>query len=128
MFDRDPGQGRSQNADAVPNQALHGYGIDDVLPLHQPGEDAGPAGLIEGLDGANQHGGDQHVSRLHPAQHHHHGQQHHHGRRSGLGNRHQYLGFETVRQDPANHVEREGRDRNSNSQEGQVTFLAGEIE
>ena len=51
-----PGQGRGQDANSVPDHGLHRHSVADMLPLHQAGEDTGPAGLVKGLADAGDEG------------------------------------------------------------------------
>ena len=99
-----------------------------MIPVHQAGEDAGPAGLVKGLGDAGNDGDGQNVPGFHPAQQGQHRQQGYHRGRNALGAGHQGFGFPTVGQDAAQQVQGQGRQGDSHAQKGQVAGLAGQLE
>ena len=122
------GQSRSQDPHSVPDDGLHSGGVGDMLPLHQSGKDAGPAGLVKSLADAGAKGGQQDVPRLHPAQQHQGRQQANHGGGNALRRRHQAPGFQAVGHHPAQQVQGQGRRRHGQAQIGQIALLPGQVE
>ena len=125
---QDPCQGGPQHPNAVPNQLGHSHGTDDVFPFHQSGKYGGQAWLIEGLQCADGNGSRQQVPHLDPFRHYQQSQAHHHRCRDGLGHGYQKLGFQTVGQGTADHVEGHGGDGDGDPQERQVPLLPGQLE